>query len=1278
MKEKRKSNKIFLTLLVIGGILPTSLSVANQCPTPLSTSRTINLVDTPTTNYEQNGGVSLNKTLSLMNDIADIKGAAYDAKKGEVVFIGEGVVPIGERVDFDDLVVAVQSVYNVDQFGNETSPGISFEATASSILDGKMSVRFAGATPNTQFGKILYESDYILKKLGQGVDENGNLLRSNLAYSALGYISSAERLLARNLVLKDNNNREFGIKYVFVPDQIKLAACDPSVVGATCTEKSFVFTEMSMKVDVSYEYSDGVLVPTNLINAAIIEEAIAFKNNITQNYDRYLAIPGLQVLKKLKRLGKIVSVVRFIKENRIPIDLSFLQNYKPTNVTTPTHVNLLQLCKASNGVISGGTYVPGSSCSGARIIGGVKYDLPNTSTTTTATDGVIRDALQNSNRVLNPRTAGDMAWEFDSSLKHYRAISQTLAPSGKDGAAKFASVDIGLPGTAVGPLNFTRYYDSFSAVPSGFGPGWSEFPYSLKLAERIGVWCPNNKRPCVESDVDTTIIYSRLTIVDRLAGREIDFFASGETTTYTSGNVTVERPYYVSTEVNDVIFDQSNFRGNDGSLVSYFSYYKYNDVGQKLLQVMFDNNGNYPTVQRFVLSPSWDIIPIGDVNNDGNVDELYKTYNYDTQNRLTSIDYEDLAKSIKISYGSNGRIDRVYFISSNDGQREASYAYLNGRLDSVTKSGHVYKFSYADTTDFASGVVSSVTDQTRYGAQVAGFQTDLEGRANSTSSENIELYKSTFNRNLGETTYENRLGLKTTVKRDQKGRLTSTKSNAVVRGTAVAQETGYVYDASNPFNLPNILRNVSRNVSKQYSYDSNQNITSFIDEKNRRTTIERGFDTSDRMAVTIVTDAKTRSQAKKYDSQGRLIAFYRRVNIQNKTPILDAAGNSTGTYNFSFTVMPGYVIEYSYDPITGHLQSVSNDGKNLTDYPWINDKAIRVTKRNGFGQAEEITLASDHVNKYSYDSLSRVSSVKNPSDIVAASYKYYETGLAQDALASLSTPTGKNTYYYDIVNRVESSTDPRGVSVTRFRNAKSQIERVVEKSNDGKILLTTQYFYDDYGRMKYKIMPNGTRVDYVYDAFGRVQEITEKDSADATSTNNSPVIGTAPATTIKVVAGGSFSFDVNASDADGNSLKYSLVSAPTGMTIDPNTGVITWPTTIANSGNYNVTVQVTDGSGGATNSTFTVKVDDTVTDSSDNCVNVPNQDQRDTDSDGRGNACDADLNNDNIVNFADFAKFKSMYGKSDVGSRDADFNGDGVVDVIDLDMFRAMFGRAPG
>lgn len=78
----------------------------------------------------------------------------------------------------------------------------------------------------------------------------------------------------------------------------------------------------------------------------------------------------------------------------------------------------------------------------------------------------------------------------------------------------------------------------------------------------------------------------------------------------------------------------------------------------------------------------------------------------------------------------------------------------------------------------------------------------------------------------------------------------------------------------------------------------------------------------------------------------------------------------------------------------------------------------------------------------------------------------------------------------------------------------------------------------------------------------------------------------------------------------------------------------------------------------------------------DNCTDVANPDQRDTDGDLFGNLCDADLNNDYLINFIDLGLMKQNFFAA--GDLDADLNGDGQVDFLDLGLMKAAFFGIPG
>jgi hypothetical protein len=94
--------------------------------------------------------------------------------------------------------------------------------------------------------------------------------------------------------------------------------------------------------------------------------------------------------------------------------------------------------------------------------------------------------------------------------------------------------------------------------------------------------------------------------------------------------------------------------------------------------------------------------------------------------------------------------------------------------------------------------------------------------------------------------------------------------------------------------------------------------------------------------------------------------------------------------------------------------------------------------------------------------------------------------------------------------------------------------------------------------------------------------------------------------------------------------------------------------------------------------------EDGVPDTLDNCTNAANglvkpdaggNSQLDADGDGYGNICDADLNQDGIIDNLDLGLFGEAFWSEDPV---ADLDGDGIVDFVDLGVFGSLFSQPPG
>ena len=102
---------------------------------------------------------------------------------------------------------------------------------------------------------------------------------------------------------------------------------------------------------------------------------------------------------------------------------------------------------------------------------------------------------------------------------------------------------------------------------------------------------------------------------------------------------------------------------------------------------------------------------------------------------------------------------------------------------------------------------------------------------------------------------------------------------------------------------------------------------------------------------------------------------------------------------------------------------------------------------------------------------------------------------------------------------------------------------------------------------------------------------------------------------------------------------------------------------------------------------FAVAVDrdgDGIADIADNCINVPNPSQCDSDADGYGNRCDGDFGNpvpgNGATNAQDYLLFRAQLGQPSIAPvyNKADLNCNGVVNSQDYTLFRGLLGSPPG
>ncbi len=275
------------------------------------------------------GGVDLNLTATLLGNVQDFGGATYDQATGQIILYGQQNTTL-PPMDLDDLSVAVDSEYGLNGVA-PADPGVSIGTVASTVA-GQMYVGYFGAVMSTEFGKVLFNSDRLLKSLSLGED---NITGQPVSVSVPGYIDMLNRYKAGGAAGIAAVQANPMSRMWFTPKQITLAE---SADGS------------------SMEFSTAVmqLLTSSQLNGIAETDpySLAFAAEVTQDYNLYAA--EFPVLQQLTRLGKITSVVKWIQDNNIPFDLSFFSNYVPQSVPTA--------CPSSNGAIT-----EPSGCTGSQV-----------------------------------------------------------------------------------------------------------------------------------------------------------------------------------------------------------------------------------------------------------------------------------------------------------------------------------------------------------------------------------------------------------------------------------------------------------------------------------------------------------------------------------------------------------------------------------------------------------------------------------------------------------------------------------------------------------------------------------------------------------------------------------------------------------------------------------------------------------------------------------------------------------------------------------------------
>ena len=516
----------------------------------------------------------------------------------------------------------------------------------------------------------------------------------------------------------------------------------------------------------------------------------------------------------------------------------------------------------------------------------------------------------------------------------------------------------------------------------------------------------------------------------------------------------------------------------------------------------------------------------------GNVTKLY-----DYDGNVTEMTYDDFGNVTKITgaggeqstykYNSinlitaqteNSGIKRTYTYN-NYGQRTSetisglgttTYGYTDGRMTSVTDpldhqktitydaAGNVYSETDADGNETvytydALGRALSMTNADG----TTSYTYDARGNQTSVTDPNGNTTTFFYNGNNQVVKSVDGNGAETTFEYDKEGRLLKT---TYADGTTDTK----TYDA-----VGNVLTSVNAKGEKvEYTYDAvDQVISQSVVSGKEKHTTSFTYLANGKLASTTYPDGSTESY--EYDLAGRMLS------------VTDASGNQTVmTYDsngnmLTSTDAEGNKTVYTYDAY-GRVLSMTDPNGNVTTYDEydVNGNCLQSTLPNGL----VVTHTYDALGRliksvtgeisilYTYDAAGRVTSYTDAEGHVFT-MQYDANGNTVSMTDANGDTIQQNTY--DAVNQLTMTEDILGVQTKYEYNQVGQILKTVENLNTtrektteytyddaGRLLSSTDaengtasYEYDGFGNITAMVDPNGGKTEYTYDSMGRVLSV---------------------------------------------------------------------------------------------------------------------------------------------------------------------------------------------
>jgi hypothetical protein len=229
------------------------------------------------------GGILLDRQVEMLSDLADVRGAFFDAATNRLVLIGERSVDV-PGLDRGLFAVALRAAYA------GVSPGVSIDPSDEA---SSMSVRYIGPVSRTRFGAVMFEADRVLKSLSRGTD---NISNEAVRSTVPGYASIVDRRTVGDDARKAGASL---YRLWFKPDRLTAKKTDDG--------RTLAFTASTMVCD--WERMEGIDP-----GPAVAE----FVKHLNDNFDNYAVEQAS--FREMLQLERLVGLAMWMRENNLFLD----------------------------------------------------------------------------------------------------------------------------------------------------------------------------------------------------------------------------------------------------------------------------------------------------------------------------------------------------------------------------------------------------------------------------------------------------------------------------------------------------------------------------------------------------------------------------------------------------------------------------------------------------------------------------------------------------------------------------------------------------------------------------------------------------------------------------------------------------------------------------------------------------------------------------------------------------------------------------------------------